>query len=124
MQWRGRVRATSIAFSMAALWLCTSWITPGLLLATVNDMPPDRVEIVNATSAESPNRKPSTMPQAQDAHAAGEQHGSAAARRSGTHSEAREEALLELQTLAACLRDMAPSTPVSMEDIIAGKAPQ
>lgn len=121
MHWQTRGKAIKVAFCVAALWLCTSWTTPGLLLATVTETLPDWFEVADTTIA-----TPSALarPRTRAAQAAGAQRGGGAAAAGGSLTEATQLPPPELQDLAACIQETAPPTPVSMDDVIAGKAPR
>ena len=120
MHWQTRGIAIKIAFCVAALWLCTSWTTPGLLLATVTDS-----QIAGDVAADTTVAAAFALerPRAREVQAAGAQRGGGAVA-GGSSTEAAQPAPPELQDLAACVQQIAPATPVSMNDIIVGKAPQ
>jgi len=121
MYWKVRGKAIKIAFCVAALWLCTSWTTPGLLLATVTDSLPGWIEVVDTGIA-----TPSTIkrPRAREAQAAGAQRDGGAAGAGDGLTEATQLPPPQLRDLAACIQETAPATPACMDDVIAGKAPQ
>ena len=125
MQLRGRVRikATGIAFCVAVLWMCNSWATPGLLLASVADSPSSADDISDTSAAASSSLWLGTRPQAQDAQAAEAQRSRRVAAPGGSSTEATQPPV-ELQNLAACVQETAPALPVSMDDVIAGTPPR
>ena len=125
MRRRLRITTTGIALAVAALWLCNNWTMPALLLASVDDQPATGREVDKTTATAPSGVQPSTRARTEMAHAGEQQRVSSAAAeplRSTTMDQ--PPAALELQTLAACLLSVPPTTPVSLEDVIAGKSPE
>ena len=118
------VKYSCFALSIVAIWLCVKFTRPRLLLKDM-DYPPVATRTTQSSSTSPTVELSSSRPPAPNKATLQHQSTAVGAPTTGPTSDKTADASqVQLLKLAACIRDARARVPMSMEDIVNGKAPQ